>query len=384
MPEKLQLTQDDIDVIERLVATEVDHRLARRDPVAYAEQVQGVTDTVLNRMASGQYPNTARGVANQNRQFSAISGPYNQAKGTGIYRGDVANVPDRNVPSGMKGIVEQHIKQRQAGFPSSVEGGLNYANPIFSDPVNRTWIDALQGPEYGAGQSVHVHGTTAGYTPTEAYLGDFEQSPYSRSGPTGQTLLDQALYEQGYMTGPLDYELGDTLYTLPRSQPEVTLSTLPRSKPDLTNILDTPDGFNSAQDVPVYNQPEEPAAGLSAIDGLFSMAGADALQSAPLGRVDAFALDDLPSIGGGADYGLGASGSGAASASLPDPSLDSFDSSVAPGFSLRGNNDFWAAEDRDQQARMGRPGAQRHARERAVYAGGCWPDGQSCIDQRTA
>jgi hypothetical protein len=123
--------------------------------------------------------------------------------------------------------------------------------------------------------------------------------------------------------------------------------SLPRSKPDLTNVLDALDGFNSSQDVPVYNQPEEPAAGLSAIDGLFSMDGANSLPAAPLGRVDAFALGDLPSIGGGADYGLGASGSGVASASIPDLSLD-----VAPGFSLRGNNDFWAAEDRDQQAKM--------------------------------
>nr|WP_321980134.1 cell wall hydrolase [uncultured Cohaesibacter sp.] len=466
MPDKLQLSQDDIDVIESLVATEVDHRLAKRDPIAYAEQVRGVTDTVLNRMASDQFPNTAREVANQHRQFSAITGPYNPAKGTGIYKGDVANVPDSSVPSDMRGIVEQHIKQREAGFPSSVDGGLHYANPSYITANNRGWVDALAGPEFGRGQSTHIHGTTAGFTPTEAYLGDFEQSPYSRSGPTGQTQLDQALYEQGFMTGPLDYELGDTLYTLPEPRPDATMGTLPRSKPisqdqySVMGALDQIDGFDTLQDMPVYNPAQEPAQGLAAIDDMMpqstgdlygftpegrqiignedgsfstertitvtdpringgqptniptmyggqivddamaadiitnsggvdpdtgralegypsiaaaeraaqqrssSLAGAlpsapyseDAfagyIGSAPLGRVDAFALDDLPSISGGVDYGVSDTPIGQGSASLPDLSLDNLGSQVAPNISLRGNNGFWAAEDRDREAAM--------------------------------
>lgn len=358
MPDKLHLSQDDIDVIERLVATEVDHRLAKRDPIAYAEQVRGVTDTVLNRVASDQFPNTAREVANQHRQFSAITGPYNPAKGTGIYKGDVANVPGRSVPSGMRGIVEQHIKQREAGFPSSVDGGLHYANPSYITANNRGWVDALAGPEFGRGQSTHIHGTTAGFTPTEAYLGDFEQSPYSRSGPTGQTQLDQALYEQGFMTGPLDYELGDTLYTLPQSQPGATLDALPRSKPisqdqySVMGALDQIDGFDTKQDMPVYNPAQEPVQGLAAIDDLFSMEGAKSLPAAPLGSVDAFALDDLPSIGGGVDYGVSDTPMGQGSGSLPNLSLDDFGGPVAPSISLRGNNDFWAAEDRAQEAAM--------------------------------
>nr|WP_319513797.1 phage tail tip lysozyme [uncultured Cohaesibacter sp.] len=184
-------------------------------------------------------------------------------------------------------------------------------------------------------------------TPTE-YLGDLEQldilSPYDTSylDSEQQIAYPETITNDISDLMAYDGSLGDLQI----------FDSLPRFKPDLTNIIDTLDGFNTAQDVPVYNQPEEPTAGLSAIEGLFSMGGANSLPAAPLGRVDAFALDDLPSIGGGVDYGVSDTPIGQGSASLPDLSLDNLGSQVAPNLSLRGNNDFWAAEDRDREAAM--------------------------------
>ena len=184
-------------------------------------------------------------------------------------------------------------------------------------------------------------------TPTE-YLGDLEQldilSPYDMSdlGSKQQTAYPETITNDIADLMAYDRSLGDLQI----------FDSLPRSKPDLNNVLDTIDGFNTTEDMPIYNPAQEPAQGIAAIDDLFSIEGANSLPSAPLGRVDAFALDDLPSISGGVDYGVSDTPMGQGSASLPDLSLDNLGSQVAPNISLRGDNDFWAAEDRDREAAM--------------------------------
>ncbi len=164
----IHLTSKDIDNLNRVVATEVDHRLATSHPKEYAQQVRGVVDTILNRLASGRWGDTVASVANAKNQFSAINGPTNKKY---TVWGSVGKVPDSQVPGFMKNVVSSWLTKRTAGEPSSVGGGLNYANPQFSDAKNLGWINALDGPKYGYGDSIHFHGTVKGMKPVEAILG---------------------------------------------------------------------------------------------------------------------------------------------------------------------------------------------------------------------
>lgn len=161
----IYLSDKDIDALNRVVATEIDHRLAFDHPEEYAAQIHGVVDTILNRVASGRWGDTVAEVANAKNQFSAINGPKN-SKYT-VY-GSVDKVPDSVVKEPMKAVVSSWLRERATGTPSSVGGGLHYANPLFSDASNMGWINELDGPKLGYGKSTHVHGTAAGSKPVEA------------------------------------------------------------------------------------------------------------------------------------------------------------------------------------------------------------------------
>lgn len=298
-------------------------------------------------------------------------------------------------------------------------------------------------------------------TPTE-YLGDLEQlgilSPFDTSylDAERQTAYPETITNDIADLLAYDDSLGDLQYfdSMPRSKP------LTQEDYSVMGALDQIDGFDTLQDMPVYNPAQEPTQGLAALDDMMpqstgdlygftpegrqiignedgsfstertitvtdpringgqptniptmyggqivddamaadiiansggvdpdtgralegypsiaaaeraaqqrssSLAGelpsapysedafAGYIGSAPLGRVDAFALDDLSSISGGVDYGVSDTPIGQGSSSLPDLSLDNLGSQVAPNLSLRGNNDFWAAEDRDREAAM--------------------------------
>jgi hypothetical protein len=160
----VKLTDKDVDALTRVVATEADHRLIWSHPEEYTAQVHGIVDTVLNRVASGRWGDTIADVANADRQFSAINGPGSTGYGT------VDKVPDSVIPAFLPNIVTSWVTARSAGTPSSVGGNLHYANPTFSDASNMGWINALDGPTLGYGNSTHVHGTTTGFSPVEAVV----------------------------------------------------------------------------------------------------------------------------------------------------------------------------------------------------------------------
>lgn len=185
----VKLTDKDIDHLVRLVATEADHSLVWSHPEEYAAQVHGIVDTVLNRVASGKWGSSVDSVANANRQFSKIAGP----KSNDPY-GSVDKVPDSDIPAYLPNIVTSWVTARSNGTPSSVGGNLHYANPTFSDPSNMGWINALDGPKLGFGDSTHWHGTTAGYTPIEA---DVEYGPRAPADIL-QRLHDRVEEARGY------------------------------------------------------------------------------------------------------------------------------------------------------------------------------------------
>ena len=171
---QVELTDNDVDQIIRLVATEADHRLIWSHPEEYQAQVHGIVDTVLNRVASGQWGDTVASVANARNQFSAINGPRNNNY---TVWGSVDQVPDSVIPDFLPNIVTSWVTARAAGTPSSIGGNLNYANPIGSDASNLAWINALDGPRLGFGNSTHYHGTVPGLTPVEASVSYGPRAP---------------------------------------------------------------------------------------------------------------------------------------------------------------------------------------------------------------
>lgn len=194
----VNLSQRDIDYISRVVDTEVPRSLARRNPQEYKRMVDAVVDTVTNRMASGEFPATATGVLNQNRQFSKITGP----KALDPY-GSVENTP--RAPAEVRNMVSERIAGAVQGEPSLIGGALNYANPNFSSASNRrSWIDPMidaGARMFGLGQNVHYHGTAPGMEPVGPYSVTAEGIPSGNiPTPVSRDAMPQAQAGYGLMS----------------------------------------------------------------------------------------------------------------------------------------------------------------------------------------
>lgn len=209
----VKLTDKDIDYLVRLVATEADPRLLNTRQEDYVAQVHGIVDTVLNRVAAGHWGDSVEKVANANRQFSKIAGPSSLDP-----YGSVDKVPDGIIPAMLPNIVTSWVTARSSGTPSSVGGNLHYANPTFSDVSNLDWINALDGPKLGYGNSTHVHGTTAGYKPVEASVQYGAPKPVTASRQLDQRRIQFDVARQNFVplaetTGvkPLDPNMSPAL-----------------------------------------------------------------------------------------------------------------------------------------------------------------------------
>lgn len=158
----VDLSQQDIDYIGRVVATEVPSGLRRTNPREYERMVGAVVDTMANRLATGRYGKSIAGVANQRRAFSKIAGP----RSLNPY-GTVDKAP--KAPKDVQATVNAHIAKRAQGVPSEVAGALDYANPNFSDPSNlRSWVNPMISAgalKLGQGLATHFHGLAPGNQP---------------------------------------------------------------------------------------------------------------------------------------------------------------------------------------------------------------------------
>jgi len=161
----VQLSEQDIDYIARVVATEVPSSI-RRNPLEYQRMVGAVVDTVTNRVASGRYGATVADVLNQNRAFSKIAGP----KRLDPY-GSVENAP--KAPAFVQNTVNDYLAGRSRGKKSEIKGGTDYANPNYSDKANlRGWINPMirsGAVKFGLGDAVHYHGNAPGAKPAPKY-----------------------------------------------------------------------------------------------------------------------------------------------------------------------------------------------------------------------
>lgn len=155
----INLSAQDIDYIGRVVQTEVDHSLARRNPQEYERMVAGVVDTILNRVETGRYGKTVEDVLNEHRAFSKITGPERLNP-----YGSVVAAPAATAQ--VQAVVNKHINDRTQGKPSVIGGSLDYANPAASDRKN---LDAWVNPMIAAGATKigrpgmsHFHGLAPG------------------------------------------------------------------------------------------------------------------------------------------------------------------------------------------------------------------------------
>lgn len=177
----VNLSARDIDLIGRVVDTEVPRSIAKRNPQEYQRMVGAVVDTITNRLASNRYGATVESVLNQRRAFSKITGP----KRLDPY-GSVAKAPPATYTA--QTAVNDHIKGRIAGLPSIVGGALDYANPHFSDRKNlRGWVQPMidaGAKMLGIGNAVHYHGVAPGNFPAPPT--DIHGPPgFSHRGPPG-------------------------------------------------------------------------------------------------------------------------------------------------------------------------------------------------------
>ncbi|WP_244125640.1 cell wall hydrolase [Burkholderia gladioli] len=171
----LTLTSKDVLDLKKTLQTEW---------VQFAGEIQakGVIDTILNRVASGRlgpgqrhFGSTVSAVVNQYNQFSDVNGPIARDQ---HHRSTVEQIPVSQISQRVNNLVDSYLRERENGEPSSVGTNLNYANPSYSDAVNLPWINALSGPRYGKGTSMHYHGTTPGLEP-------YRPAPYAISLATG-------------------------------------------------------------------------------------------------------------------------------------------------------------------------------------------------------
>lgn len=154
------ITLRPIDVfnIEKLASTEVVPSLKGE---SFQQQVHGVVDTILNRLASGYWGNNVEAVGNAPWQFSGINSNLK-----GAY-GNLANMPAKSVNQRVKQEVDSYLKARANGLSSSVCDHLNYLNPYYSSNKSLNgWgyevIDQAKGSGmiFGGGHAVHYHGTS--------------------------------------------------------------------------------------------------------------------------------------------------------------------------------------------------------------------------------
>lgn len=155
---QITLSSRDIEAIARTAESEVGGWRNSRDN-RFSAGVAAVVDTILDRVAHSDFPNTVSQVVNQQSQFSAISGARNA----------VGSWQNLGRPSqDMMDAVVGHINARaNMGMPSITGGLTNFANPETSSwsnvrpggwvsgMINREDVPAFQIGERG---NRHVHG----------------------------------------------------------------------------------------------------------------------------------------------------------------------------------------------------------------------------------
>jgi hypothetical protein len=125
--------------------------------------VRAVIDTILNRVAHRDFPDSINDVVNARDQFSAIGGPG----GVGCWK----RLPPASTV--LEKITAQHLRDRLDGRASTIKGATHFLNPYYSSPrALSAWGNHVVKnsiASWGRGRDIHFHGYAPGYGPPPDY-----------------------------------------------------------------------------------------------------------------------------------------------------------------------------------------------------------------------
>ncbi|WP_162488331.1 DUF2272 domain-containing protein [Azospirillum lipoferum] len=157
----IEVSDRALDALARVAQSEVGH-FGKYGKAQLAGGLAAVVDTVINRVAHKNYPDSIEAVIDQPKQFSAVNGP-----GTWVGL-------DPAQPTVME-IVRTHVAGRASGVASMIKGATHFLNPHISSAVamaswGRYVVEnavAVYGDD--AERDVHYHGFPPGGTLPDTY-----------------------------------------------------------------------------------------------------------------------------------------------------------------------------------------------------------------------
>lgn len=150
------LSTIDVERIKKVATTEV---VASLPDLEFRAQLRGVVDTILARVASGRWGGVER-TLNAKWQFSMIASNLPGAWGA------VDRMPANRINPRVGKEVDNWLRLRAGGTPSSIGDHLSYLNPYYSSRNSldrwgrKVFEDAIRdGLLRGRGRAIHAHGT---------------------------------------------------------------------------------------------------------------------------------------------------------------------------------------------------------------------------------
>ena len=159
---RIAVSTRDLDALMRVANSEVGH-FAKYGGEQLRGGLAAVVDTIFNRVAHHNFPDSIEKVVNQPKQFSAVNAT-----------GDWSGLPP--APRSIADIVTEHVVARAHGKPSDIKGATHFLNPyISSHSAMEQWgrfIRKNPVAVYGSDEKkdVHYHGFAPGFTPPGPYI----------------------------------------------------------------------------------------------------------------------------------------------------------------------------------------------------------------------
>ena len=191
---RIEVTSTDLDALQRVANSEVGH-FGRHGEDQLRGGLAAVVDTIFNRVAHRDHPNTIVAVVDKPKQFSAIN-----AVGTWS-RLDPASAL-------IAEIVAEHVAARAAGNASEIGGATHFLNPHVSSPSallqwgNFVVANAVKVYGDDSKKDVHFHGFPPGGSEpianVVAFAGResrFERDGHSPAGSVSNETLRRRIVE---------------------------------------------------------------------------------------------------------------------------------------------------------------------------------------------
>lgn len=207
---QVRLNSADIDALARTSMSEVGH-FGRYGSDVLKGGVEAVVDTIINRVAHPQFPDTVPDVVDARNQFSAIGG----TRGVGTWS------RLRAASAAVEQIVQAHVDARFGGKACTVKGATHFLNPHFSSrSALHDWgahVVRHAVAIWGRNIDIHYHGFAPDIRPAPEYAlvaDDGRTRKFSGVGvPLDQGVASAGEHlSEGAPTGPSDEKAAARAY----------------------------------------------------------------------------------------------------------------------------------------------------------------------------